>query len=115
MGTLSTLAEAKKACENIIHSGAKSVVIKMAGNLDNPHSAGDLFFDGQKFFMVEGPKVDTTYTHGLGCTYAAHIASLLCLGKDTKSACILTKERLTKGLQNSFPLNQYVGTLDFNA
>lgn len=113
MGTLTTLAEAKKACEAIVKAGSKSVVIKMAGNLDNPHSAGDLFFDGNEFFMVEAPKVDTTYTHGLGCTYAAHIASLLCLGNDVKTACIKTKETITKGLRASFPLNDFVGTLDF--
>lgn len=115
MGVLTTLAQAKKACENIMKSGSKNVVIKMAGNLENPQSAGDLFFNGDEFFMAEGPKVDTTYTHGLGCTYAAHIASLVCLGKDVKTACIMTKERLTKGLENAFALNQYVGTLDFNA
>jgi pyridoxine kinase len=114
MGTLTTLSEAKKACENIVKSGSKSVVIKMAGNLDNPQSAGDLFFDGNDFFMAEGPKVNTTYTHGLGCTYAANIASLLCLGENTKNACIITKEKLTRGLEHSFALNQYVGTLDFN-
>ena len=113
MGTLTTFAEAKKACEAIIKAGSKSVVIKLAGNLENSQSAGDLFFDGNEFFLVEGKKVETTHTHGLGCTYAAHIASQLCLGADVKTACIKAKEALTKGLENSFPLNQYVGTLNF--
>lgn len=114
MGTLTSLAEAKKACEEIVKAGSQSVVIKMAGNLDDPKSAGDLFFNGNEFTLVEGKKIDTTHTHGLGCTYAAHIASLLCLGVDVKIACIKAKKALTKGLENSFALNQYVGTLDFS-
>ena len=114
MGTLKSFKEAQKACEAIVKTGSKNVVIKMAGSLENQASAGDLFFDGNEFYMVEGPRVNTTYTHGLGCTYAAHIASQLCLGLDVKTACIKTKERLTLGLEHGFALNKYVGTLDFS-
>ena len=115
MKPLKSLEEAKKAAEKIMTTGAcKSLVIKNVGVLSSPKTAADLFFDGNDFSLIEGPRIDTDHTHGVGCTFASHIASFITKGYTPKEACEATKEAVTKGLENHFALNKYVGTLDFS-
>lgn len=113
MPTLSSLEDAKAAAIKIHEAGAASVVIKAVGTLMSPNTGADLYFDGKDFTLIEGELINTTHTHGLGCTYASHIAANLCKGFDTKTACINAKKAVQKGLKHHFALNQYVGTLNF--
>lgn len=109
-----TTEEAKAAAQKIWKTGGcKSLVIKNVGVLESPKTADDLFFDGKEFALIKGPHIDTDHTHGLGCTYASHVASFITKGYSAKEACQATKKAITKGLEHHFALNKYVGTLNF--
>lgn len=114
MHPLRSADEAKEAAERIMETGGcQALVIKGVGLLEKHKTAADLFFDGKKFSRIEGPYIDTDHTHGLGCTYASHVASFMTRGYTPYEACVATKKAITKGLKGHFALNQYVGTLNF--
>jgi hydroxymethylpyrimidine/phosphomethylpyrimidine kinase len=68
---ISSLADMKKAAEAMHRSGAKNVVVK------GGHAEGDpvdLLFDGENFFEFRSRRLNTTDTHGTGCTFSSAIA-----------------------------------------
>lgn len=103
--------ENMKAAAIAIHQlGPKNVLIKGGAKLGTP-TAIDLLFDGEEFEILESPKIDTKYTHGAGCTYAAAITAGLAKGLTVREAVRQAKTFVTTALSHSFPLNQYVGPL----
>ncbi|HRP69659.1 MAG TPA: bifunctional hydroxymethylpyrimidine kinase/phosphomethylpyrimidine kinase [Turneriella sp.] len=97
---ISTLAAMKNAAEALHEMGAKYVLVK-GGHLTE--SADDVFFDGFEFTVLEGERIDTTSTHGTGCTLSAAIAAHLALGASPLEACRLAKEYLTGALRHAVP------------
>lgn len=59
----------------------------------------DIWFDGNKLETVSAATVDTTNTHGTGCTLAAAIAANLATGKDLFSSVRLAKDYVTSALK----------------
>ena len=84
-GPIKTIDEMKEAAKKIHDLGAKNVVIKGGKQLQHD-KALDLFFDGNEFTLLEEEKVETTYNHGAGCTFAAAITANLANGQDVKEA-----------------------------
>ena len=113
MPTLTSLEEAEQAASKILVSGCKNVVIKGVGKLMSPSTAADMFYDGREITLIPGELIDTMHTHGVGCTFAAHVAACLCKGSSSKEAAVLAKTAVQKGLKHHFALNKYVGTLGF--
>jgi len=107
-GTIKTMNELKEAAVKIHEKGAKNVVIKGGKAFDN-EKAIDLFYDGSEFTVLEEDKIDTTYNHGAGCTFAAAITSNLAHGKDVKEAVIEAKHFVTAAIAHGWRLNQFVG------
>jgi len=89
------------AAREIVDMGARNVVIK-GGDCTGP--AIDLFFDGRQYHEFAAARVDTTNTHGTGCTFAAAIAASLAKGSEPRQAVAMAKAYVTKALQMSFPL-----------
>lgn len=111
-----TTIESIKAMEEAavkIHSlGAKSVYIKGGAKLAECKQRGeavDVFFDGSSMLHLVSPLITTVWTHGAGCTTAAAITAGLARGLSTKDAVSLAKKFISKSLEHSFPLNQWVG------
>ncbi len=78
---INTLDDMKAAAERIHQLGAKAVLVKgggMAGSLRGV----DIWFDGQHLETLTTTTVDTTNTHGTGCTLAAAIAANLALSHE---------------------------------
>lgn len=107
-GPIKTVDTMKNAAEKIIELGAKNVVIKGGKALDH-EKAIDLFYDGQDFTLLEKDKIDTTYNHGAGCTFAAAITANLANGQSVKDAVIAAKEFVTAAIAHGWKLNDYVG------
>jgi len=95
------------AAKRIHDMGAKNVVIKAARIFDG--KTVDLLYDGKDVLWLRGEKVDTTWTHGAGCTFSACITAELAKGKNVKDAVTMAREFVRCGLEHSFPLNQFVG------
>lgn len=108
LGPIRTIDDMKKAAEKIHELGAKNVVIKGGKALDHD-KAVDLFYDGNAFVLLETEKVDTTYNHGAGCTFAAAITANLALGESVFDAVVKAKEFVSSAILKGWKLNEFVG------
>ena len=81
--------------------GAKNVLIK-GGHMEDqlPHSrkAVDHLFIGEDVHVFQEDYIETTATHGTGCTLAAAIAANLALGKDLGEAVSVAKDFVTRAI-----------------
>lgn len=109
-GTPKTIEEMKVAAQKIHELGAKNVIIK-GGKALQHEKAIDLFSDGEKFILLEADKVDTTYNHGAGCTFAAAITANLANGLSVKEAVFESKAFVAAAIEHGWKLNQFVGLL----
>ena len=96
---LRTLEDVKEAAKLLHSLGAKSVVIKGGNRLD-AQKAIDVFYDGERFQILESPVLDKNNT-GAGCTFASSIAGQLLLGKSTFEAVQNSKEFVYRAIQHS--------------
>ena len=100
----------REAARALYELGPRYVLMK-GGHLDTP-DATDYLFDGVRFTEFSLPRINTTNTHGTGCTYAAAIAAYLAKGCDVPEAVRRAKEYLTKALQHSIPLGHGHGPVN---
>jgi len=108
VGPIKTVADMKKAAEKIHALGAKNVVIKGGKALDH-EKAVDLFYDGKEFVLLETEKIDTTYNHGAGCTFAAAITANLAKGEEVFTAVLKAKQFVAAAIRHGWKLNDFVG------
>ena len=111
MGNITTVDGLKEAAKRIHDLGPKVVLAKGGAKLNHP-MAIDVLYDGRDFLLLEGERLDTTWTHGAGCTYSSAVTAGLANGKDVKQAVFDAKEFITAAIGASFPLNGFVGPLD---
>lgn len=105
---INTLDDMKVAAERIHQLGAKAVLVKgggMAGNLRGV----DIWFDGQQLETLTTTTVDTTNTHGTGCTLAAAIAANLALSHEQLTAVRLAKDYVTTALKYALDIGKGQG------
>ncbi|HDR7334088.1 TPA: pyridoxine/pyridoxal/pyridoxamine kinase [Bacillus cereus] len=105
---INSLEDMKEAAKKIHALGAKYVLIKGGSKLGT-ETAIDVLYDGETFDLLESEKIDTTNTHGAGCTYSAAITAELAKGKSVKEAVKTAKEFITAAIRYSFKINEYVG------
>ena len=108
LNSIQSLEEMKVAAQKIFEQGAKFVLIKGGTKLPTK-KAMDLFYDGTEYHIFESEKIETTYIHGAGCTFAAAITAELAKGKQIKEAVQTAKDFVTTAIQHGFPLNSFVG------
>jgi len=106
---INNLEAMKEAAVKIHALGAKYVLIKGGNKLADQEKAIDLLYDGRDFEILSSEKINTTYTHGAGCTYSSAITAELAKGKSVREAIYLAKEFITEAIRHSFPINAYVG------
>lgn len=103
-----TLDEMRSAAQRIHQLGAKAVLVKgggMAGNLRGV----DVWFDGHQLETLTTTLVDTTNTHGTGCTLAAAIAANLALGNDLLTSVRRAKTYVTTALKYAYAVGKGPG------
>lgn len=103
-----SLEEMKAAAEEIHSFGAKYVLVK-GGKLDNSDLAVDVLYDGKNFVTLESERIETTNTHGAGCTYSAAITAELAKGKPVEEAVRTAKAFITAAIRHSFALGTGFG------
>lgn len=101
---LETDEDLRDACRELHRMGARHVVLK-GGHRAGPEVV-DLLYDGETFLPIAGPRIETTSTHGTGCTFASAIAAGLALGQDVTTAVLRAKEYLTEALRHAYPLGR---------
>jgi hydroxymethylpyrimidine/phosphomethylpyrimidine kinase len=97
--------------EVIIAMGPGAVLVK-GGHLAGATDADDLFFDGERMEWISGERIDTTNTHGTGCTLSSAIAAHLARGAELPEAVRAGKAFVTEAIRNSLELGAGIGPVD---
>jgi pyridoxine kinase len=111
-GEITSLDAMKEAAKIIAGKGARHVFIKGGSKLsaqDKRQEAVDLFFDGTHFEILTGELLQTSWTHGAGCTISAAITAGLARGLAVFDAVQLAKKFISESLRAGFALNKWVG------
>ena len=106
---IETKEEAEEACRKIAGMGPKVVVLK------GGHRTGkavDIVFDGKKFIRLTAERLQTTSTHGTGCTFSAAIAAGLAKGLEPLAAIKAAKRYLTLAIQKAYPIGHGHGPVN---
>lgn len=96
----------KEAALKIKALGAKNVLVK-GGHRCN--DANDILLYGENFLTLKGHRIETKNTHGTGCTLSSAIASHLAKGHSVEEAVSLSKDYISKAIENSFSIGSGVG------
>ncbi|MBX7055847.1 MAG: bifunctional hydroxymethylpyrimidine kinase/phosphomethylpyrimidine kinase [Pyrinomonadaceae bacterium] len=84
--------------------GARNVLIK-GGHFGEERGVGrtarDFLFVGDKLLCLDGEYIETSATHGTGCTLAASIAANLAIGKDLRDAVVVAKSFVTEAIRTA--------------
>jgi hydroxymethylpyrimidine/phosphomethylpyrimidine kinase len=105
-----TADEARGAARAIHELGPGAVLIKGGHRLDEP--ATDILFDGSEFTILRGEYIETSNTHGTGCTYASAIAAQLALGKSLADAVRTAKSYITEAIRHALAIGHGHGPTD---
>lgn len=93
------------AAEKIRELGARAVLIKgghfQSAESEKQRTARDLLLDESGFTFFEADWIETSATHGTGCTLASAIAANLASGKDLKTAISAAKKFVTEAIRTA--------------
>ena len=98
-----------EAARRIYTKGCRNVLVKGGKNIAG---AVDVLFDGETCHRIEIEQIDTTSTHGTGCTLSSAIASNLALGHSVPEAVKLSKEYVTDAIRHAPGLGHGCGPLN---
>ncbi|PID02326.1 bifunctional hydroxymethylpyrimidine kinase/phosphomethylpyrimidine kinase [Sporosarcina sp. P2] len=105
---LRSVGDLKEAARRLFEFGPKFVLVK-GGRLEGP--AVDVLYDGEQFYLLEAPRMDTLNTNGAGCSYSAAIAAGLAKGQTVQDAVVEAKKFITAGIRRSLTFKQGVGPI----
>ncbi|MBD2464904.1 bifunctional hydroxymethylpyrimidine kinase/phosphomethylpyrimidine kinase [Oscillatoria sp. FACHB-1407] len=105
---ITTLAEMQTAAQKIYSLGATAVLVK-GGGMGGELRGVDVFFDGDRLETLQTETVDTTDTHGTGCTLSAAIAANLAQGQDLLTAVKNGKQYVTTALKYALRIGKGQG------
>jgi len=101
--------EVLEAARRIFDLGPQYVLVK------GGHASGDAvdwLFDGSEMLPYRSARVDTSNTHGTGCTLSAAIAAYLALGREVREAVAGAKEYITAAIRHAYPLGRGHGPVN---
>jgi hydroxymethylpyrimidine/phosphomethylpyrimidine kinase len=107
--TIRTEEEREEAARRIAALGPDIVIVK-GGHLEGPPV--DLVWDGSTMRRLSAPRIDTTSTHGTGCTFSAAITALLSLRWTPEEAILEAKEYVTGAIRHAEGLGHGHGPLN---
>ncbi len=102
-------AHAQEAAKAIRALGPQTVIIK-GGHLEGPPV--DLVLHDGQFTPIESVRIESSSTHGTGCTFSAAIAAFLAHGIETLEAIRLAKLYVENGIRNAQRLGEGHGPLN---
>ena len=108
---IASSGDAREAAKAISVLGVKYVVVK-GGHMEVAGESRDLLYDGSDFVEFGLPWIDTTSTHGTGCTFASAITAQLALGGDIESAFRSAKKFVWEAMNAAYPVGQGHGPLN---
>jgi hydroxymethylpyrimidine kinase/phosphomethylpyrimidine kinase len=104
------MAEAARVIRGM---GARAVLVK-GGHLAGAHALDVLDEEGEVTYF-DAERVETTSTHGTGCTLAAAIASCLARGYNIADSVALAKRYVTEAIRSAPRLGRGHGPINHSA
>ena len=105
---VTTREEMEEAARRIHRLGPRNVLVK-GGHLKD--DAVDVLWNGRAFTVFSGPRIESTNTHGTGCTLSAAIAAGLARGQALGEAVREAKAYVTAAIREGFRAGRGVGQL----
>ncbi len=93
--TVDSISSMRAAAKALAKRTGAAVLVK-GGHLEG--EAVDVLFDGGEFHEFISPRVETTHTHGTGCTYSAAITACLALGMALPEAAGRAKRFISRAI-----------------
>jgi hydroxymethylpyrimidine/phosphomethylpyrimidine kinase len=106
---IGSLEDARAAARRILALGAAAVVIT-GGHLPGPESI-DLLLDAEGFTEFRAARLETSSTHGTGCTFAAALAANLALDHPLRDSTARAKAYVTEAIRRAPQLGHGHGPL----
>jgi hydroxymethylpyrimidine/phosphomethylpyrimidine kinase len=106
--SVTTEKEMEEAARRILALGPRTVLVK-GGHLKD--SATDILWDGARLTRFPGPHLESTATHGTGCTFSSAIAAGLARGRTLEDAIREGKAYVTAAIRDGFQAGRGVGAL----
>jgi hydroxymethylpyrimidine/phosphomethylpyrimidine kinase len=100
----------ERAARELVRRGAKAALVK-GGHLDGPEAV-DVLFDGNELRTFRHAKIDTTSTHGTGCTLSSAVTSHLALGRPLPEAVALALDYVHRAIATAPGLGSGHGPLN---
>ena len=100
-----------KACEILKSYGPKSVLIK-GGHFFESEFAEDILFDGKTFEFFSEKRINTTSTHGTGCTFSSAITAFLANDKSLIDSVKGAKSYVTNAINKAYKIGKGNGPLN---
>ncbi len=104
--TIDSIEDMEKAAQMIHRLGPRYVLIK-GGHREG--DAIDVLFDGENYQYLGNERIDTTNTHGTGCTLSSAIAANVANGLPVYEATLEAKKYITTAITHSFSIGKGVG------
>jgi hydroxymethylpyrimidine/phosphomethylpyrimidine kinase len=109
-GSISSVEDMHEAARRILTLGPRVVVVK-GGHLDGPESI-DVVCSSAGSFELRCERIDTTSTHGTGCTLSSAIAVNLAMGADDRAAIEQAREYLQGAIRHAPRIGRGHGPLN---
>ena len=107
---VNTVDDLKAAARVLVDEmGAMNALVK-GGHLEGP--ATDVLYDGSDYILFTSERIDTSNTHGTGCTLASAVAAGLAKGLEVPVAVQQAKDYVTAAIRTSFSVGQGHGPLN---
>ncbi|MFQ5699508.1 MAG: bifunctional hydroxymethylpyrimidine kinase/phosphomethylpyrimidine kinase [Myxococcota bacterium] len=103
-------SQMRDAARALCDLGCAAALVK-GGHLASG-DAVDLLYDAGDFVRLSASRIDTSQTHGTGCTHAAAITALLARGEPLAEAVRQAKDFVTRAIRNAPGLGHGSGPLD---
>lgn len=107
---VTSMADMKRAVRELRELGPSSVLVK-GGHLPGK-LAVDVFYDGEEFVELQGPRFDTEDTHGTGCAISAAITARLARGDEVIPAVKFAKEFISGAIDHSLRIGKGYGPVN---
>ncbi|MGK7909263.1 MAG: bifunctional hydroxymethylpyrimidine kinase/phosphomethylpyrimidine kinase [Synechococcus sp.] len=105
-----TVEDMKAAATRIHKLGPKAVLIKGGGMIGEAKGT-DVWWDGERLEVMSTTPVNTTNTHGTGCTLSAAIAAHLAQDFPPFDAVQRSKRFVTRAIANALAIGQGQGPI----
>ena len=94
-----TAATGPESMARALHELGPRAVVVTGGHLGE-HEATDVYFDGERFELISGPRYAGGASHGSGCTHSSVLAAQLALGLDPPDAARVAKRIASEAVRD---------------